>query len=96
MERTTLLLLCIMHCVLRSTEDSQKINNEYRPYINFQNQEHPASQDTKNTQSPIFTQEEIEEMELVFEASPEEAQDIIFYLKNPAYFEGIEQRAVFL
>jgi AAA+ superfamily predicted ATPase len=44
----------------------------------------------------IFTEEDIEEMELVFESSPEKAQDIVKYLQDPTYFpSGVNFRSAF-
>jgi AAA+ superfamily predicted ATPase len=51
-------------------------------------QQQQNSNPTKKTEP--FNEKDIEEMEFVFESSPEEAQCIVDYLHDPNYFPGVE------
>jgi AAA+ superfamily predicted ATPase len=51
-------------------------------------QQQQNSNPTKKTEP--FNENDIEEMEFVFAASPEEAQCIVNYLEDPNYFPGVE------
>ncbi|HSC25227.1 MAG TPA: AAA family ATPase [Candidatus Babeliales bacterium] len=71
-----------------------EVPEEIRKKIIDEISQQQQNSNPKKTES--FTEKDIEEMEFVFEASPEEAQCIVNYLYDPNYFPGVkEYRSVF-
>lgn len=62
-------------------EIRQKINSEIAEQQNIS---------ASLRKDEFFTEEDIKEMELAFETSPQEAQSIVNYLQDPNYFPGIK------
>jgi AAA+ superfamily predicted ATPase len=88
--RIVFLLLCVINSLLpinSGTSKPIKLTPFYEPEI---------PKDAPNQKREIFSEEDIEEMELVFESSPEKAQDIVKYLQDPTYFpSGVDFRFAF-
>lgn len=89
--RIILSLLCVVNIL---PANSNAGNNKPIKLMPLYGPEIP--QDTPNQKDDFFSEEDIEEMELVFESSPEKAQDIVKYLQDPTYFpSGVDFRSAF-